>query len=159
MREDKIGSYETIGRLVFKTCEDYVEDTIMTETRNMSHPTFFSILNYFQEVLSFNDTNIRLQRSHSEIIPRIIDSTNEDFMDSLIEASESLFREISEWDFQYNKGTFFANMDCNHENFNEIFSMCSLSDKGTQTIKTKTICSFLNSVLSCLIRHISKLKH
>lgn len=159
-KEDRIGSYETIGRLVFKTCEDSEEDPILSKIRNIPNPTFFSILNNLRNVIHFNDNGMELQRSQSDILPQINDTIikNQDIMNGL-KSHHSFSSGLNRWDHECNKYVNCSCTDCKCQSFYDILPICSTCDNYTQTVKTRTACGLLNSVVSYIMEQFHLLKH
>lgn len=141
--EDTVGSYETIGRIVFRTCENSTPDPVLDEIQKKPNVTFFSLFNSFPKEFSNSYNTMELRGSRSDILPQITDQVikNQDILDSLVKSSKSFTLPVKKENNNCDECFKCLCNDCSCDVSQELFPTYSSVDISTQTIRP-CICRF-----------------
>lgn len=157
LTEDQVGSYETIGRIIFNTCEDYKRDETLEEIRRSPNVTFVSILNSLTRKISGYANDTELRKSHSDILPEII--KNQQVLDKLVKSSKS-FTLGEAKNIKCDKCDPCSCTDCSCDVIEELFVHCSKVNTQTQTEKLKksNIKNLFRTILLYVAKKLRKFK-
>lgn len=158
--EDRIGSYEAIGRIVFRTCQDSSPDVVLDEIRKKPTYAVFSLLKDIPCV-SEGISNIKLREGRSDVLPEIADCImkKQEMLNNLVRSSKSFTIGERIGNVQCDQCVECSCSGCSCEGFYELGSNYSTVDTSTQTVDTviSSFKYFFKTIITKFIKIIKKL--